>query len=398
MKTQVQEEFIGKVTNESYQAFCSSLNNKLGITIPYRVCEMPIFVSHAFRKQLEEAAVSIVQQCVQPKYLERSNAAMQERYTVPNQSARPLFSVVDFAVTADNCSLTGYSPKLIELQGFPSLFGYQYLFASMMQQQYGIENATPFMGNIASEKEYIALMKAAIFAEVDPRFVALMEVDPNEQKTQSDFIAVQQLIGLQTVNIRDVIEMNLSLFIQSDTGLTPLKRIYNRAIIDELDDMEVKLGFNWSDNLNVQWAGHPNWYFRMSKYSMPYLSHDCVPRTSFLSSLDTLPKDLYQYVLKPLYSFAGKGVNVNPTEADILAIPKDQRDKWILQEKVRYSPCVPTPFGDNNVEIRVMCVWLDGMDEPRPVMSLARTGRGQLMGARYNTEPWTGSSGCLFME
>ena len=101
-------------------------------------------------------------------------------------------------------------------------------------------------------------------------------------------------------------------------------------------------------------------------------------------------------MLKPLYSFAGKGVNVAPTLRDIEAVPAEQRAHWILQEKIDYASCLPTPHGNNKVEIRVMLLWFPDADKPMPVIAMARTGRAAMMGARYNMDPWTGSSGCLF--
>ncbi len=101
----------------------------------------------------------------------------------------------------------------------------------------------------------------------------------------------------------------------------PSERIYNRAIVDELERKQVKLAFDWRDDLDVEWAGHPNWYFRISKFSIPYLQHASVPKTWFLDRLKEIPADLENYALKPLYSFAGLGVIIAPKKEDIAAIP-----------------------------------------------------------------------------
>jgi hypothetical protein len=396
MRPDLQQQFVSIVTGEKHKSFLSDLEGDLGLKIEYRICEMPIFVSNEMRRQLESASIEIIRQCVSPENLKRSKATLQPRYTVPHESAVPLFSVVDFAITQDQGGR--FVPKLIELQGFPSLFGYQFEYASRMIDSYGLENCTPFFGGIDT-KQYKNLLKTAIFANHDPAEVALMEIDPHLQKTRPDFVAMDHLIGLQTINIRDVVRHGKGLAFRRDDGtLQPLRRIFNRAIIDELDDLGVELNFAWSEDLEVEWAGHPNWYFRISKYLLPYLDHPTVPKAYVVDKLTAMPSDLEHYVLKPLYAFAGKGVNVSPTYEDVLAIPEGERDGWILQEKVAYAPCVATPYGDNFVEIRVMLIWLDGAERPQPVMSLARSGRGAMMGARYNTEPWTGSSGCLFVS
>lgn len=395
MRPDLQQDFIDRVTDKSYSDFKNSLHETLAHEIAFRVCEMPIFVSHAFRDVLERSAQDIIQQCVRPSYLSQTGRTLSAVNDVPRQNDRPLFSVVDFAVCEDEHGM--HVPRLIELQGFPSLLGYQYLYASRLREVYQMYETTPFFSGLNHER-YVDILRQSIYGSVDPEDVALLDVDPLTQKTLPDFIALEQLIGLKTVNIRDVQKDGRYLVVPSPDGsLRRLRRIFNRAIIDELKDLHVDLNFSWSDDLDVEWAGHPNWYFRISKYSLPYLDHATVPKTWFCNELNEIPIDLDRYVLKPLYSFAGKGVNINPTKADIMAIPAAHRPDWILQEKVVYSPCIATPHGPNKVEIRVMLIWPDHAAAPIPVMSLARTGRGALMGARYNTEPWTGSTGCLFV-
>ena len=208
---------------------------------------------------------------------------------------------------------------------------------------------------------------------------------------------MQRIIVGRNVKIRDVSQSGRRLFWKDADGkVRPLRRIFNRAIIDELDELGVKLQFSWNDDLDVEWAGHPNWYFRISKFLLPHLRHRTVPRSIVVRDITQSDlQNIHAYVLKPLYAFAGKGVNVRPTVNDVMSIPVDQHADWILQERVEYASCVPTPVGDNFVEIRIMLIWPDTCETPVPVMTLARTGRGPLMGARYNVAPWTGSSGCL---
>ncbi|CAN5528516.1 hypothetical protein BH10BAC6_BH10BAC6_15960 [soil metagenome] len=396
MRPDLQKAFIDKVTDERYEAFRSALNRELGLEVRFRVCEMPIFVSASFRRQLEDAAVEIIRQCTTPEYLAQTAPTLDAKHTVPNETPRPLFSVVDFAVCEDG--MGGFQPRLIELQGFPSLLGYQYLYASRLRDAYDVENTTPFFSSLTDER-YLEILRTAIFAGQDPSACALVEWDPLHQKTRPDFVAMEQLIGLQTVDIRHLRKRGREVWVEN--GTTPpfrLRRIFNRAIIDELKDVGAELHFEWTDDLDVEWAGHPNWYFRISKYSMPFLTHETVPSTRFLNTIAVLPDNLERFVLKPLYSFAGKGVIVSPTLADIEAVPSDQHHLWILQERVSYAECIATPYGMNKVEIRVMLIWPERNHLPIPVMSLARSGRGLLMGARYNVEPWTGSTGCLFTD
>jgi len=396
MRPDLQQAFIQKVTDERYNAFKNALNTELGLEIQYRVCEMPIFVSSAFRRKLEDASIEIIRQCTTPEYLATTAPTLSAEHTVPHEAPRPLFSVVDFAVCEDGAG--DFVPRLIELQGFPSLLGYQYLYASRMRDAYDLTGTTPFFSGLNDER-YIEILRSAIYAGHHPSECALLEWDPVHQKTRPDFVEMERLIGLQTVDIRDIRIRGKEVWVEHDSEPPfRLRRIFNRAIIDELQDVGAQLHFNWTDDLDVEWAGHPNWYFRISKYSMPYLSHETVPSTRFLDTIHELPDDLERYVLKPLYSFAGKGVIVSPTREEVEAVPVDTRHLWILQEKVTYAECIATPHGNNKVEIRVMLIWPERNHLPIPVMSLARSGRGLLMGARYNTEPWTGSTGCLFTD
>jgi hypothetical protein len=152
----------------------------------------------------------------------------------------------------------------------------------------------------------------------------------------------------------------------------------------------LKTSFQLNEDIEVEWAGHPNWFFRMSKFSLPYLRHECMPRTWFLDRVEQIPKDLENYVLKPLFSFAGLGVVINLTAQDLAAIPKEKRSQYILQERMSFEPVIETPFGPNKAEVRIMYIWLD---ELLPVMTIIRMGRGLMMGVDHNRNmEWVGSS------
>ncbi|MES2767005.1 MAG: hypothetical protein V4642_14115 [Bacteroidota bacterium] len=397
MLPHIQEEYARKIfSGEKFEAFKTAMDEACGMHIPYRVTEMPVFVSAAFKKKLEDAAVAIITQCTEGEIFKASAVTLEPRYTVPRESPHPTFAVVDFAVTQDAAG--EFQPKLIELQGFPSLYGYQYVFATEIKKAFGLADDWDFTFSGLTEAEYVALLKEALLKDFSPDECALLEYKPLEQKTRPDFLALKALTGLEETDILKVKKDGKTLLHERNGKWVPLRRIFNRAIIDELDEKNVELPFSWQDELDVEWAGHPNWYFRISKFVLPFLKHESVPKTMFLHQLDEIPSDLENYVLKPLYSFAGKGVNIAPTESDIAAIPQKDREHWVLQEKVRYAECVYTPEGMNKVEIRVMMIWPDDAEKPLPVMSLVRTGRGPMMNVNYNSLPWSGSSGCLFGE
>nr|MBA2242616.1 hypothetical protein [Chthoniobacterales bacterium] len=108
---------------------------------------------------------------------------------------------------------------------------------------------------------------------------------------------------------------------------------------------------------------------------------------------DEFPRgeSLEQYVLKPLYSFAGLGVDLEPTGEKLATLPDPHA--WILQEKVHYAEFVPTPDGlRSKAEIRMMFLW-PADEEPILVNNLVRMSQGAMMGVKFNqNKTWVGSS------
>lgn len=380
-------------SEEKHDQFLRELAISCGTSIEFRVAEMPIFVNESMRAELCQSAIAIAKMCRDHQQHTMIGNPIPPSYNVPNESEKPLFCVIDFAIAMNkDGSLT---PKVVELQGFPSLFGYQLRFAQSMKHVYDLHDFTPFP-NTFDELEYSSLLTSALIGNHDPDETCLLEFKPEEQKTRPDFSVIEQLTGMKTTDIQSVKKEGNALFHQRNGKWIRIRRIFNRAIADELDDNSVKLPFNWYDDIDVEWAGHPNWYFKMSKYILPFLCHDSVPASHVLSDLKQIPDSLEPFVLKPLFAFAGKGVIISPDHSDIEAIAPEHRSNYLLQEKIRYAECIETPHGSNKVEIRIMLIWPEDQIDPQPVMSLARTGRGPMMGVRYNNIPWTGSSGCLF--
>jgi hypothetical protein len=259
---------------------------------------------------------------------------------------------------------------------------------------YGLDKGLQYLLGGLDSASYLTLLRQAIVGGQDPENVILMEIDPQHQKTLPDFLLTEKLLGIRTVDIRAIRKDGSRLYWESDGKKIPIRRIYNRAIVDELERKNAKLGFDFRDDLDVEWAGHPNWYFRISKYSIPYLKHDSVPKTWFLDQLSEVPHDLENYALKPLYSFAGLGVVIAPTREDIAAVSAERRSQYILQERLHFEPVITTPFGATKVEVRVMYIWVD---ELMPVLTILRMGRGLMMGVDHNRNmEWVGSSAGLF--
>jgi hypothetical protein len=311
---------------------------------------------------------------------------------------------VDFGLVRDgNGEL---QPKLVELQAFPSLYAYQGPLAQAYIDIYGLDAASglrlPASGRLKyllsglESDSYRELLRRAIVGSHDPENVILMEIDPQQQKTLPDFLLTEKMLGVRIVNIRDIKKDGSGLYYEHGGKRVLIRRIYNRTIVDELQRKAVRLNFDWRDDLDVEWAGHPNWYFRISKFSIPYLKHPSVPKTWFLDRLQEIPADLENYALKPLYSFAGLGVVIAPTKQDIGAIPEEKRADYILQERLHFEPVIETPFGGTKAEVRVMYIWLEKLT---PVLTIIRMGRGLMMGVDQNKNmEWVGASAGLYLD
>jgi hypothetical protein len=347
----------------------------------------------------EDGKVLIRQLVENPEYVAWSNASIPEEYRVPNEPAHPMFIQVDFGLVRD--ARGELQPKLVELQAFPSLYAYQVTLAQTYIDVYGLEKLAPasklnFFLSGLNERSYRELLRSAIVGQHDPENVILMEIHPEEQKTLPDFRLTERMLGVRTVDIESIKKHGAQLYYERNGGRVPIRRIYNRAIVDELQRKNVKLGFDWRDDLNVEWAGHPNWYFRISKFSIPYLKHESVPKTWFLDQMDRVPDDLQNYALKPLYSFAGLGVVIAPKKEDIDAIPAEKRADYILQERMHFEPVIETPFGGTKAEVRVMYVWLEKLEA---VLTIIRMGRGLMMGVDHNKNmEWVGASAGFYPE
>ncbi len=396
MIPELREQFNRSFTDERYQQFLLKLNQRCRTEIRFRVAETPCFVPRHIQRMCEDAAVELTLQAHAPEYLRVSDATLKPEYTVANQPERSLFMTVDFAMTEG--ANGAIEPKLIEMQGFPSLMGFQAAYGALSREHWGLpENLTHINGGYTPE-QFNEILRAAIVANEDPENVALLEFDPMNQKTNPDFFCTQDLLGIAIVDIREVTKIGRVLHYQRNGTLVPIKRIYNRAIVDELQRKGVTIPFNWHDDLDVAWAGHPNWYFRISKFTLPYLNHPLVPRATFLHELREVPEDLENYVLKPLYSFAGAGVIVGPTREQVDAIPAEQREGYLLQERITYAGAIDTPEGPTKAEVRFMLVWPPDAERPMPIMGLVRMGRGALMGVDFNSNTrWIGA-GCNFFQ
>ncbi|MBI3403911.1 MAG: hypothetical protein HY046_00440 [Acidobacteria bacterium] len=389
MISALRREFNSRWTPEKYRQFLQRLDARCGTQIKFRVNETPCFFPRPLMEKMAQCGRELIVQLVEnPGYKTASTSSIPPEYDVPHETDRPLFVCVDFGLVrkADGT----LDPKLVEIQAFPSLYAFQAALSETYREIYTLDSNLPFLLGDLTPESYNTLVRRAILGEHKTENVVLMEIRPQEQKTLPDFLLTEKLCGIKTVCITEIEKQGRSLFYGNDGRKTPIHRIYNRAIVDELKRTGTALPFSFRDDLDVDWAGHPNWFFRISKFSIPHLRHACVPRTRFLDRIERWPDDLENYVLKPLYSFAGIGVIVGPSRTDLDAIPQDKRSDYILQERMKFEPVIETPHGLTQAEIRVMYIW---EAELTPCICIVRMGRGKMMGVDHNRDlEWVGAS------
>ena len=395
----LRKQFNAGFTPEKYQTFLRRIDDACGTHVQFRLAETPCFFPRPLLERMAEEGKELIRQLVESaEYRARSNESIPAEFQVANEPAQPLFVQVDFGLVRDAGG--ELQPKLVELQAFPSLYAYQVTLAQSYIDVFGLDRfeggeGLKFFLSGLNETSYRELLRRAIVGRHDPENVILMEIQPQKQKTLPDFLLTEKMLGVRTVEIEASKKPGSQLYYERRGRRVPIQRIYNRAIVDELQRKNVKLGFDWRDDLNVEWAGHPNWYFRISKFSIPYLRHASVPKTWFLDQLERIPDDLQNYALKPLYSFAGLGVVIAPKKEDIDAIPSEKRAEYILQERVHFEPVIDTPFGLTKAEVRVMYVW---QEELKAVLTIIRMGRGLMMGVDHNRDmEWVGASAGLWV-
>ncbi len=391
----IRKAFNDRFTESRYSNFLEDLNSKYPGAIEFRIAETPIFVDTGFRDKMIECSEGIIDLIISPEYRQITERSIPKRDYVPHENGHCHMIALDFGVCENEAG--ELEPQLIELQGFPTLFAFQAYYPDVVEKHFDIpEEYSHYFGghDITS---YLEKMRKLILGEHAPENVILLEIKPHLQKTRVDFYCTQDYWGIRPVCLTELILEGKDLFYQRDGIKTKINRIYNRVIFDDLHAQQNELGAvpDIRQVLDVEWIPHPNWFYRISKFTLPYIISPYVPQTFFLDKLKDLPADLENYVLKPLYSFAGKGVVIDIRPEDIKEL-KDP-ENWILQRKVKYANAIETPDGPAKAEIRLMYIWKDGDSRPVLMTNLARLSKGKMIGVRYNMDKkWVGGSVAYF--
>jgi hypothetical protein len=396
MLEKYRKAFNSEFKQETYEALLNDVSQKFNFTPKFKIAETPIFIPIALKKRLVNACNDIISVINQPNFKTLTDGAFfDEKMRVPNEDEHSKFIQLDFGICLDENGEP--TPKLIELQGFPSLYCFQHMIATMYRKHYSIPEHLTIHPTGINSTEFVELLRTEIVGDTNPKQVILLEIEPKKQATAIDFYCTAELLGVKILCISKLIKKGKLLFYLDDEGKeVQVLKIYNRIIFDELDQRDdLKREFDFHDEVDVEWIGHPNWFFRISKYTMPLLKGDYVPKSYYLNQLKSIPEDLENYVLKPLYSFAGAGVQIHVTREMIDSIKN--KSNFLLQEKVAYHPIIETLDVPAKCEIRMMLLHCKKDNTTKIVSNLARLSKGEMIGVKYNKDKtWVGGSTGFF--
>lgn len=398
MISKTRQQFNQGFKDEYYENLKREVVDTYGEGTAFRLSETPIFISKKVKEEIFDACESIIDQLWQLDFEQIREQFVPKHIQSPSKIGKPHFLAIDFGLCEDGNG--GITPQLIELQAFPTLFFYQPFLGQAFLNNYPAmpkEGFDYFFSGL-NQEQYTQEIRDVIIADENPENVILMELYPEKQKTRIDFWATKKALGIEVVCMTKITKQGRNLFFSKDGVKTQIKRIYNRVIFDEIErTKDLKTEFNLNDDVAVEWVTHPDWFFMISKCVMPKLKHANIPNSFYLNDFPSNIK-LADYVLKPLFSFAGLGIDLYPTKEKIARIT--DKENYILQEKVTYASAIKTKSEKNSKgEIRILYIWDEKNKRLKPVTNLGRMSKGELINVSHNTEEtWIGSSIGFFEE
>ncbi len=393
MDKALREKFNQQFTKEKYDAYMLEVEGLHPGALDFRNAETPVFIPADFKNKMLQACEDIIDVIKAPNFKALTERSIPQNLLVPGEDDHPQFVVFDFGIcNNDNGEL---EPQLIEMQGFPTLFAFQAFHSELTRQYASVPQQYDSYLNGYDKESYTAALKDIVVGNEKPENVILLEIYPEQQKTRIDFYCTEKLLGIKTICLTKLIAEGDKLFYMEGDRKIAVKRIYNRLIFDDLLQQEIKESFiDLTKNYDVKWIPNPNWFYRISKFTLPFIRNPYVPETFFLNEIKQ-PVNLEDYVLKPLFSFAGMGVVIDVVQSDIDAIIDPEN--WILQKKVSYAPVIETMDEPAKAEIRLFFFWKEEWERPIAVHNLARLSKGKMIGTRYNKDKeWVGGNVAFF--
>jgi hypothetical protein len=394
MQKELREKFNKNFTEEKYASYMAEVEGIHEGALDFRNAETPLFIPKDFTKKMLGACENIIDVIVAPNFSAITERSIPADVRVAGDEGHAEMLVFDFGICEDGKG--GYEPQLIEMQGFPTLYGFQAFHSEYTATYAAVPDTHSSYLNGYDKNSYIQLLKDIIIGNKKIEEVVLLEIFPEQQKTRIDFFATKKLLGLEMVCLTALKADGKQLYYIKENGERQnIARLYNRLIFDDLQQQKgLENIIDLTKEYDVEWVPHPNWFYRISKFTLPFIDNDYVPETFFLNEI-TQPVVLEDYVLKPLFSFAGMGVVIDVTQEDIDKI-KDP-ENWILQRKVNYAPIIQTMDEPAKAEIRLFYFWKKEWARPIAVHNLARLSKGKMIGTRYNKDKtWVGGTIAYF--
>src|SRR5712692_6220291 len=163
MEPELRARFNADFASEKYAALLRCVNETEKWPADFRVSETPIFLTREFTDEAVYAANEIAAQTQTLEFAKHAASAIPLGLEVPNESSHPEFLIVDLAICTEGDRLM---PRLIELQAFPSLFGFQFLLLGCMRKTFPAipQNWTSSFGGLRDE-QYIEILRRTILGD-----------------------------------------------------------------------------------------------------------------------------------------------------------------------------------------------------------------------------------------
>ena len=130
MIPELRSRFNQHWTPELYAEFLSRIDGTSGTHVGFRCSETPVFLPRELLDKMIRYGRELYGQLADnAQYRAASEAAIPAQFKVPNEAEHPLFVQADFGLIR----LTDGSlePRLVEIQGFPSLYAFQAALAEI---------------------------------------------------------------------------------------------------------------------------------------------------------------------------------------------------------------------------------------------------------------------------
>ncbi|MDP5106667.1 MAG: hypothetical protein NWQ31_10925, partial [Polaribacter sp.] len=189
-------------TEEKYNTFLQDIIDEFKYVPKFKISETPAFIPKDLKNKLIAACDEIMAVINQPNFKELTNGAFFDKNTiVPNEDENAKFLQLDFGICKDESG--NLVPKLIELQGFPSLYFFQELLGRKYRKHFGNaipENYSQHLNGMTNHG-YLELLRQEIVGDTDPKQVILLEIEPEKQATAIDFYATEAKLGIKVLCI-----------------------------------------------------------------------------------------------------------------------------------------------------------------------------------------------------